>query len=77
MKKHFLVIIIFLLLASLWLGGTAVELETEVDKLHQEITELSGQVQQAQAEITDLKNQQQAINSVSEDLSARVAEVQW
>lgn len=76
MKKHSLVII-FLLLASLWLGGTAVELETEVNRLHQEITELSGQVQRAQAEITDLKNQQQAINFVSEDLSARVAEVRW
>lgn len=69
--------IIFLLLTNLWLTATSVNLETEVNKLQQEITELTGQVQRAQEGIADLKNQQQAINFVSEDLSARVAEVQW
>lgn len=70
------VTIVFLLLASMWLTAASVKLETEVNKLHQEITRLSEQVQQTQAEIADLKNQQQTINSVSEDLSARLAAVQ-
>lgn len=73
MKK--MIITMILCLSVLAIRG--INLETEVNKLHQEITELSGQVQQTPAEITDLKNQQQAINFVSEDLSARVAGAQW